>query len=84
MILTNSQKKTIRILCFSLCIFLGWFSSCHAENIIGQDRYITVTAIEFLQDQGGYELYFNFFVTLEILVAMIALLFRWAGRVMRS
>lgn len=77
-------KKTIRTLFFSSLIFLFWCSSSSAENVIGQDRYITVSAISFLQNQGGYELYFNFFVTLEILVALIALFFRWIGRVMRS
>jgi hypothetical protein len=69
---------------FSLLIFLTCSSSSFAENIIGQDRYLNVSTIQFLQNQGGYEVYFNFFVTLELLVALIALFFRWIGRVMRS
>jgi hypothetical protein len=78
------KMQTCRILFFTLAIFLICCSSSFAENIIGQDRYITVSTIQFLENQGGYEQYFNFFVTLELLVALIALFFRWIGRVMRS
>jgi hypothetical protein len=59
-------------------------TNCLADNVIGQDRYLHVSTIQFLQNQGGYEQYFNFFVTLELLVALVALFFRWIGRVMRS
>lgn len=84
MTLSFSLKKSIRILFFSLLIFLTCSSYSCAENIIGQDRYLNVSTIQFLQNQGGYEVYFNFFVTLELLVALIALFFRWIGRVLRS
>jgi len=84
MTLSFSLKKIIRILCFSLLIFLTCSSYSFAENIIGQDRYLNVNTIQFLENQGGYEQYFNFFVTLELLVALVALFFRWIGRVMRS
>lgn len=79
-----TKKRIMRTLFFTLTIFLICCSSSWADNIIGQDRYLTVTTIPFLMDQGGYEQYFNFFVTLELLVALIALFFRWIGRVLRS
>jgi hypothetical protein len=65
-----------RILFFPLLFLLCSVTSCLADNVIGQGRYLHVSTIQLLQDQGGYQQYFKFFVTLELLVALVALVFR--------
>lgn len=56
-----------------------------AENVIGLDRVLRVNTVPFLTDPGNAHTWvFNYFFTIEILCALIALFFRWIGRVMRS
>lgn len=71
---------------YFLLLFVTVPFSAFAGEVIGQDTTFSVYSVNFLdvEQYGEYADVWNFFFTIELLVGLVALFFRWIGRVMRA